>query len=67
MTKRRVVCALLLFMSASVQAEECISKDFGGGNYIVQCADTVTIIRGDRTVVCSKRISGTMSCTEVLK
>ena len=67
MTKRRVVCALLLFMSASVQAEECISKDFGGGNYIVQCADTVTIVRGDRTEVCSKLISGAMSCTEVLK
>lgn len=67
MTKRRVVCVFLLFISASVEADECISKDLGGGNYIVQCGDTVTIIRGNRTEVCSKLISGAMSCNEVLK
>lgn len=67
MTKRWIVCAFLLFISASVEADECISEDFGGGNYVVQCADTITIIRGERTEVCSKLISGAMSCTEVLK
>ena len=67
MTKRRVVCALLLFMSASVQAEECISKDFGGTDYVVQCGDTVTVIRNDRTAVCTKNNEGNMNCTEVLK